>query len=100
MTKFISCADLEGAGIRSACIRSLERSLYLVELEAAEGRLVLGADGRSARVFRSLAAARAAIAPLGAVPLRLLHESSYDEMIGLESAPSTRLQLELGPIRG
>ena len=82
MTELVISSPLAAAQVRAARIRSLEGSIYLVELDCAGGRRALG-DGRGRAVFRSLAAARAALAGLGAIPVRLVHHSAYDEMIGL-----------------
>ena len=83
------------AEVRAARIRSLEGSIYVVELDCAGGRRMLG-DGRGRAIFRSVPAARAALADLGAIPVCLVHDSVYDEMIGLGAGASNRLEVALG----
>ncbi len=95
MADLVTPSRIAAAEVRAARIRSLEGSIYLVELECAGGRRTLG-DGRGRAVFRSLAAARAALAGLGAIPVRLVHDSVYDEMIGLVAGARSRLEVALG----
>jgi len=82
MVDLVLPSRIAAAEVRAARIRSLEGSIYLVELDCAGGRRALG-DCRGRAVFRSLPAARAALAGLGAIPVSLVHHSVYDEMIGL-----------------
>lgn len=95
MVDLVLPSRIAAAEVRAARIRSLEGSIYLVELECAGGRRMLG-DGRGRAVFRSLRAARAALAGLGAIPVRLVHDSVYDEMIGLGAGVPNRLEVALG----
>lgn len=63
-------------------IRSLDLALYQAEVElAGRTRLLCDEVGRPLR-FRSLQAAREAVAPLAARSLQLIQQSAYDEMIG------------------
>lgn len=76
-------------------IHALERSLYIVELfDGAASRWVRADDGARA-MFRNLGAARAAVAGLGAVPIRLIHRSAYDEMVGLGPAAANGIDIAL-----
>ena len=95
MLELVIPSQIAAAEVRAARIRSLEGSIYLVELDCAGGRRTLG-DGRGRAVFRSLPAARAALAVCGAIPLCLVHDSVYDEMIGLGAGAPTRLEVALG----
>ena len=95
MFELVIPSQIAAAEVRAARIRSLEGSIYLVELDCAGGRRTLG-DGRGRAVFRSLPAARAALAGLGAIPVRLVHDSVYDEMIGLGAGAPNRLEVALG----
>jgi Family of unknown function (DUF6482) len=95
MSELVNPSQIVAAEVRSARIRSLEGSIYLVELDCAGGRRTLG-DGRGRAVFRSLPAARAALAVCGAIPLCLVHDSVYDEMIGLGAGAPNRLEVALG----
>lgn len=63
-------------------IRSLDLSLYQVEVAlAGRARLICDESDRPLR-FRTLQAAREALRPLAARSLQLLQQSAYDEMIG------------------
>ena len=95
MAELVFPSQIAAAEVRSARIRSLEGSIYLVELDCAGGRRTLG-DGRGTAVFRSLPAARAALEGLGAIPVRLVHDSVYDQMIGLGAGVPNRLEVALG----
>ena len=63
-------------------IRSLELALYQVEVSLAGGERLLCDDAGKPLRFRTLQAAREALAPLTASSLQLVHQSAYDEMIG------------------
>lgn len=83
-----------------ARIHSLERSLYIVELCAPQGsRWLRDAEGKR-QVFRNLGAARAAVAGLGTVSVRLVHRSAYDEMTGLGPAAPNGIDIALAPTHG
>lgn len=99
MVDLVIPSHIAAAEVVAARIRSLEGSIYLVELECADGRRTLG-DDRGRAVFRSLPAARAALAGLGAIPVRLVHDSVYDEMIGLAAGARSRLEVALGEAGG
>ncbi|MFM7784267.1 MAG: DUF6482 family protein [Gammaproteobacteria bacterium] len=78
-----------------ACIHSLERSLYIVEIRGPEGsRWLRDGDGKR-HIFRDLPAARAAVASLGVARVRLLHRSAYDEMVGLGPAAPNGIDIAL-----
>jgi hypothetical protein len=63
-------------------IRSLDLALYQAEVElAGRTRLLCDGSGKPLR-FRTLQAAREALAPLAARSLQLVQQSAYDEMIG------------------
>lgn len=63
-------------------IRSLDLALYQAEVSLAGGHRLLCDDAGKPLRFRTLEAARAALAPLSAGSLQLLQQSAYDEMIG------------------
>ncbi len=63
-------------------IRSVDLALYQAEVElAGRSRLLCDDNGKPLR-FRTLQAAREAVAPLPARSLQLIQQSAYDEMIG------------------
>ena len=63
-------------------IRSLDLALYQAEVELAGHTRLLCDDGDAPLRFRTLQAAREALAPLAARSLQLVQQSAYDEMIG------------------
>lgn len=83
MPRCKTSTELPTCGLRAARIHSLERSLYIVELDTAEGAFWLGSDTSTRAVFRNLAAAREALAVAGEVAVTLVHASAFDEMVGL-----------------
>ena len=78
-----------------ACIHSLERSLYIVELCGPQGSRWLRDGEGKRRIFRDLPAARSAVATLGVSRVRLLHRSAYDEMVGLGPAAPNGIDIAL-----
>ena len=79
----IRLKDLQAMGGEyDLTIRSLELALYQAEVSlAGRDRLLCDEFGKPLR-FRTLQAAREALASLGASSLQLVQESAYDEMIG------------------
>ncbi len=73
---------LQFGGEYDLTIRSIDLALYQAEVElGGRSRLLCDKGGRPLR-FRTLQAAREAVAPLAARSLQLIHQSAYDEMIG------------------
>ena len=95
MTRYLTPVDLPSCGLRVARIHSLERSLYIVELESAEGTFWLGSDANTRAVFRNLAAAREALAAAGGVSVTLVHASAFDEMVGLGPRADNTIEVRL-----
>jgi len=87
---------LSQCGARMAWIRSLDGCVYIVELDCAGERLLLADANGERAVFRSLESARAALSALEGVAQRLIHQSAYDEMIGLEAGGQNLLDMPLG----
>ena len=73
---------LQMGGEYDLTIRSLELALYQAEVSLAGGERLLCDDAGKPLRFRTLQAAREALAPLTASSLQLVHQSAYDEMIG------------------
>lgn len=97
MPRYVCSSDLSTAGVRGARIHSLERSLYIVELDTEHGVCWLGADAGTRAVFRNLAKAREALAPAGTVSVTLVHASAFDEMVGLGPRANNRIEVPLTP---
>ena len=95
MPRCKSVVELATCDLRAARIHSLERSLYIVELETPEGTFWLGTDEGERAVFRNLAAARTALA--GEVTVTLVHASAFDEMVGLGPRVANRIEVPLSP---
>lgn len=95
MPRYLTSADLASCALRAARIHSLERSLYIVELENAEGTFWLGSDRNTRAVFRNLASAREALARAGDVSVTLVHASAFDEMVGLGVRADNTIEVRL-----
>ena len=95
MPRYVCVSDLATAGVRAARIHSLERSLYIVELETPSGCAWLSSDAKTRAVFRSLAAAREALSPAGPVTVTLAHASAFDEMVGLGPRAENTIEVRL-----
>lgn len=95
MSRCKSAGELSRCGLTSARIHSLERSLYIVELQSAEGTFWLGSDADTRAVFRNLAAAREALAAAGDVSVTLVHASAFDEMVGLGPRAHNTIEVRL-----
>ncbi|WP_211315760.1 DUF6482 family protein [Isoalcanivorax indicus] len=65
-------------------IRSVDLSLYTVEVQLGGGWHVLVDDQGKVLSFRSMEAVRKALAFLEVLDATLLHASPYNEMIGIE----------------
>jgi hypothetical protein len=96
MVQMIAPAQLPHCAASAALIRSLDGCVYIVELDCASGRFMLADASGERAVFRSLESARAALASLPATPQRLVHQSAYDEMIGLGSGGQNLFDMPLG----
>ena len=81
-------------------IRSLDLSLYQLEVTlAGESRLLRDELGNPLR-FRTLEAAREALAPLEASSLHLVQQSAYDEMIGQPGrAQANTMTVPVAPLK-
>lgn len=99
MARYLTASELASCGLRAARIHSLERSLYIVELEAAEGTFWLGADVKTRSVFRNLASAREALAAAGELSITLVHASAFDEMVGLGPRADNTIEVRLADQR-
>jgi hypothetical protein len=97
MPRCKSVVELATCDLCAARIHSLERSLYIVELETPEGTFWLGSDEGERAVFRNLAAARTALAGAGEVTVTLVHASAFDEMVGLGPRVANRIEVPLSP---
>ena len=95
MPRYLTADELSSCGLRAARIHSLERSLYIVELEASDGTFWLGADAKTRAVFRNLVAAREALAGAGGVAVTLVHASAFDEMVGLGPRADNAIEVPL-----
>ena len=95
MSRCKSAGELPRCGLTSARIHSLERSLYIVELQSEEGTFWLGSDANTRAVFRNLAAAREALAAAGDVSVTLVHASAFDEMVGLGPRAHNTIEVRL-----
>ena len=97
MPRYLTAVELASCGLRAARIHSLERSLYIVELQTSEGTFWLGSNAATRAVFRNLAAARMALAGAGEVTVTLVHASAFDEMVGLGPRVVNRIEVPLSP---
>ncbi len=91
---------LDMGGEYELTIRSLDLALYQAEVTLAGVDRLLCDDCDKPLRFRTLQAAREALAPLTARRLQLVHQSAYDEMIGQpgRSQPNT-LAVPLAPLK-
>ena len=97
MPRCKSVVKLATCDLRAARIHSLERGLYIVELETPEGTFWLRSDDGERALFRNLAAARAALAGAGDVTVTLVHASAFDEMAGLGPRVANHIEVPLSP---
>ena len=95
MPRYVCVSDLAAAGVRAARIHSLERSLYIVELDTPSGSAWLGSDAETRAVFRNISAAREALALVGALSITLVHASAFDEMVGLGPRADNTIEVPL-----
>jgi len=97
----ISLSRTQGAdAIKAARIRSIDLCVYRVEfdLHSGEDALLVDGDGK-AIIFRALQQARDALAGLAGVPVELVHQSAYDEMVGQPERDSNRMAFPLAPVK-
>ena len=91
---------LQMGGEYDLTIRSLELALYQAEVSLAGGERLLCDDAGKPLRFRTLQAAREALAPLTASSLQLVHQSAYDEMIGQPLKPEgNAMAVPLAPLK-
>ena len=91
---------LQMGGEYDLTIRSLELALYQTEVSLAGGDRLLCDDAGKPLRFRTLQAAREALAPLTASSLQLVHQSAYDEMIGQPLKPEgNTMAVPLAPLK-
>ena len=95
MSRYLIPAELATCALRAARIHSLERGLYLAELETEEGVRWLGSDPNTRAVFRNLSSAREALAGVGDIAVTLVHASAYDEMVGLGPPADNTIEVRL-----
>ena len=81
-------------------IRSLDLSLYQLEVTLAGKSRLLRDEHDNPLRFRTLEAAREALAPLNASSLNLVQQSAYDEMIGQpHRAQANTLAVPVAPLK-
>ena len=94
-SKTISFSALSAAPEGELLIISLEGDIYAIYLrQKAQQAVVLNEKGES-MTFRSLGAAKKALAPLPFSSALLIHTSAYDEMIGQPMKGDNRLTINI-----
>lgn len=68
-------------------IRSIDPELYLVDVLLGDHSYSVVDDENHALKYRGVAAAKKPFADLTVAAAYLIHQSAYDEMIGLDGAP-------------
>ena len=85
--------------IVAARIRSIDLALYRVEFDLEDGSEALLGDRKGkSLMFRSLQAAREALARLPGVSIELVQQSAYDEMVGQPTRDDNRMSVPLAPV--
>ena len=79
-------------------IHAIEGQSYMVILQLDQERRVLSDEHDQTLLFASLEAANDLLRRCGVTQLELVHQSAYNEMIGLDEAAIDPLRLQTGRI--